>query len=102
MTGATSIAGELAPKRLELLREFLREQAVMAILVNPDNPLSEAELRDAEAASRLQGQRLEVLIASNENDIDAVFAALKTRKIDGLIISVDTFYFGQVRCGSSP
>ena len=97
MTGATSIAGELAPKRMEFLREFLREQAVMAILVNPDNPLGEAERRDAEAASRQQGQRLEVLTASNENEIDAVFAALKPRKIDGLIISVDTFYFGQVR-----
>ena len=97
MTGATSIAGELAPKRLELLREFFREQAVLAILINPDNPLGEAERRDAVAASRQQGQRLEVLTASNENDIDAVFAALKPRKIDGLIISVDTFYFGQVR-----
>ena len=43
MTGATSIAGELAPKRLELLRELLREQAVLAILINPDNPLGEAE-----------------------------------------------------------
>ena len=97
MTGATSIAGELAPKRLELLRELLHEQPVMAILVNPDNPLSEAERKDAEAAARARGQRLEVLTASNENEIDAVFTALKSRKVDGLIISVDTFYFGQVR-----
>src|SRR5262249_13303706 len=41
-TGVTSIAGALAPKRLELMREFLRDNAAIAILINPRNPLSEA------------------------------------------------------------
>jgi putative ABC transport system substrate-binding protein len=97
MTGSTSIAGSLAPKRLELLRQFLRGDDTMAILVNPDNPLSIAERKDAEAASRVLGQRLEVLTATNEIEIDAAFAALKRRQISALIIAVDTFYFGQMR-----
>ena len=97
MTGSTSIAGSLAPKRLELLRQVLRSDDAMAILINPDNPLSIAERKDAEAASRAVGQRLGVLTATSESEIDAAFAVLKQRQIGALIIAVDTFYFGQMR-----
>jgi len=43
MTGVTSIGGSLAPKRLDLMRGFLHDDAVMAILINPSNPLAAAE-----------------------------------------------------------
>jgi putative tryptophan/tyrosine transport system substrate-binding protein len=89
MTGTTSIAGSLAPKRLELMREFLRDDAPIGILINPTNPLSEAERRDAEAASRSIGQRVEVFTA-NQAEIEQAFAAFKQRRISILIISVDT------------
>jgi putative ABC transport system substrate-binding protein len=55
MTGTTSVGGSLAPKRLELMRELLRDDAPIGILINPANPLSEAECQDAEAASRSIG-----------------------------------------------
>jgi putative ABC transport system substrate-binding protein len=97
MTGVTSISGTLAPKRLELVREFLRGDAAIAILINPRNPLSEQERRDAEAASRAIGRRLEVLTASNQAEIDMAFTALKLRKVSVLIIAVDTFYYSQMQ-----
>jgi hypothetical protein len=77
MTGSTSIAGSLAPKLLEVLRELLRGVDIMAILINPDNPLGIAERKDAEAASRTVGQRLEIVTASNATEIEAAFTALK-------------------------
>jgi ABC-type uncharacterized transport system substrate-binding protein len=43
MTGVTSISSTLAPKRLDLMREFLRDDAPIAMLINPHNPISEAE-----------------------------------------------------------
>jgi putative ABC transport system substrate-binding protein len=97
MTGTTSIGGSLAPKRLELMQEFLRDDAPIGILINPTNPLSEAERRDAEAASRSIGQRLEVFTASNQAEIEQAFTAFKQRRISILIISVDTFYYTQMR-----
>jgi len=97
VTGSTSIAVSLAPKRLELLRTFLGNSVVIAILINPDSPASRAERKDAESASRAFGQRLEVLTARNEHEIDAVFAGLKEQHIGALIISVDTFYYSQIR-----
>ena len=97
MTGVTSIAGRLAPKRIELMRELLGPKAVFAALINPDNPLGQAERHDVEKAASALRQRLEIITARNENEIDAAFAGLKARNIAGLIIAVDTFYFGQMR-----
>src|SRR5262245_42002528 len=61
MTGITSIAGALAPKRLDLMREFLRGDSAIALLVNSSNPLARTERKDIEAAAHAIGQRLEVL-----------------------------------------
>jgi putative ABC transport system substrate-binding protein len=97
MTGTTSVAGTLAPKRLELVREFLRDDASIALLINPNNPLSEPERRDAEAASSAIGQRLEVLTASNQSEIDHAFTAISQRKVSVLIIAVDTFFYTQMQ-----
>jgi putative tryptophan/tyrosine transport system substrate-binding protein len=97
MTGVTSLAGSLAPKRLELVREFLRDDAPIAILINPANPLSEAERRDAATAALAIGQRLEVLTASNQAEIDQAFTALKQRRVSVLVIAVDTFYYTQMQ-----
>jgi putative ABC transport system substrate-binding protein len=97
MTGITSIAGALAPKRLDLMREFLRDGAAIAILINPSNPLANAERKDTEAAAHAIGQRLEVLSASNEDEIDQAFASLKQRHVGALIIAADVFYYSQMQ-----
>jgi putative tryptophan/tyrosine transport system substrate-binding protein len=95
ITGSTSIAHSLAPKRLELLRAFVRADAAMALIVNPDT--GEIERRESEAAAVTMSQRLEVLSARNESEIIAAFAAIRQRRIGGLIIASDTFYLGQMR-----
>jgi putative tryptophan/tyrosine transport system substrate-binding protein len=95
ITGSTSIAHSLAPKRLELLRAFVPGDAAMAIMVNPDK--GEIERKESEAAALAMGRRLEVLTARNESEIIAAFAAVRQRRIGGLIIASDTFYLGQMR-----
>jgi putative ABC transport system substrate-binding protein len=97
MTGVTSLTGALAPKRLELLREFLRGDGALAVLINSGNPIGEAERRDAEAAGRAIGLRLEILTASNTGEIDAAFAGLATRRIAALMITSDSLFFTQMQ-----
>ena len=97
VTGISSIAAALAPKRLELVRELPGGDKAAAILINPENPLSNAERRDAEAASGSLGQGLEVLTAGTVNQLEGVFAQLDRRRIGALIVSVDTFFFGQMK-----
>jgi putative ABC transport system substrate-binding protein len=95
ITGATSIGGILAPKRLELIREVVPTAKVIGILINPNNPLSAVQLAEAETAARAIGQSLKVLTASNESEIEAVFASLD-QQVGALMISLDTFYLGQM------
>jgi putative ABC transport system substrate-binding protein len=52
MTGVAALSGELAAKRLELLHELLPTAAVIALLVNPTNPYTEPETREARGATR--------------------------------------------------
>ena len=59
ITGASFLTTAVAGKRLELLRELIPTATVIDYLVNPDNPLGQSEIADAEAAARAQCQRLE-------------------------------------------
>jgi ABC-type uncharacterized transport system substrate-binding protein len=93
ITGTTSLAGELAPKRLELLRELIPTATVIGLLVNPTNPTLMAETtKEAEAAARTLGVELQFLRARTESEFDAVFAGLNQMRVGGLVIAVDSFF----------
>jgi putative ABC transport system substrate-binding protein len=55
LTGFTNFAVELTAKKLELLSELVPQAAVVALLVNPNNPISEGIIRDAQEAARAKG-----------------------------------------------
>jgi putative tryptophan/tyrosine transport system substrate-binding protein len=74
-TGINFLTGELAAKRLELLRELVPGAARVGVLVDPANAaITESTLRDVEAAARAMGLQIEVLRAGTSRDIDAAFA----------------------------
>ena len=52
LTGVTSLANELGPKRLELLHEAAPAATSIALLVNPAEPTAEAQSKDLHAAAR--------------------------------------------------
>jgi putative tryptophan/tyrosine transport system substrate-binding protein len=97
VTGSTSIAGALAPKRLDLARGLLRDDAAPAILINPANHLSSAEQGETEVAARTIGQRLEVFTARDGNEIEQTFTSIKLRRAGALIIATDNFFSAQAR-----
>ena len=86
LTGVTQLGEEEAPKRLELLRELLPTTHVMALLVNPADPLTESQVRVSSAAAKTLGLELHVLSASIERDFDAAFARLMELRAGGLTI----------------
>jgi putative ABC transport system substrate-binding protein len=86
---------ELAAKRLELLHELLRTATVVAMLVNPTNPLTEPESRGVLDAGRSLGLQLHVLNASTESEIDTAFRTLVELRADALVVSVDLFLNNQ-------
>ena len=92
LTGVTSMGGELAPKRLELLHALVPTATRAALLVNPTNPvLAEIQSRDTEVAARTLGLRLHVLYASTDRDLEIAFATLSQVQAEILVIAPDTF-----------
>jgi putative ABC transport system substrate-binding protein len=62
LTGMTNINIEIAPKRLELLHEFVPTATIVGLLVNPINPtLAEPTTRDLQTAARTLGLQLHLL-----------------------------------------
>ena len=95
LTGITIINDELIPKRFELISELVPQARVIALLVNPDNPGSKCIIRDAREAVRTRGLDLEVLKASTESEIDAVFAFFVQSQPSALVVGSDQFVFSR-------
>ena len=95
VTGLTFLTVELAAKKLEVLHELLRASAAVALLVNPNNPLTEPETKLVRDAARSLGLQLHVLDASTEGEIDAAFGKLIELRAGGLLVSVDSFLINQ-------
>jgi putative ABC transport system substrate-binding protein len=53
VTGVSFFSGVLGAKRLELLRQMVPRATIIAMLVNPNTPLTEAERRDVQAAAQV-------------------------------------------------
>ena len=89
VTGISSLNSELAAKRLGLLHELLPDAACFAVLVNPNNPITDRLARDAQAAGSVIGRQIEILAASSSRDIDAAFAGPERKRADALLVSPD-------------
>jgi len=88
LTGATQLNVEVAPKRLELLRELLPTARVIALLINPaDTALSDAQMKEVLAAARAFRLELPVLKADSEQEFEAVFRSLTQLRAEGLVIA---------------
>jgi putative ABC transport system substrate-binding protein len=93
LTGVTGLGVELGPKRLELLHEFVPTANIVALLVNPTNPvLAKASSKELMAAANRLGLELQVLNASTERDFDRIFATLIQLRAGGLVIDGDNLF----------
>ena len=92
VTGINFVTGELAVKRLELLRELLPRAARVAVLVNPANfTQTETTLRDLEPAARAIGSQIQVFKADTNREIDAAFATFARERPDALFVSSSAY-----------
>jgi putative tryptophan/tyrosine transport system substrate-binding protein len=95
LTGVTSLAGELGPKRLELLHELIPAATNIAVLLNPNanprNPIVGIS-SDLQAAAGTLGVQLHVLHASAERDFDTAFATLARLQAGALLISPNLLF----------
>ena len=91
-TGVYFLTTVLEPKRLELMRVLLPHVAVVAALVNPDNPNAENHIKDLQAAARTFGLQLQVLKLREVADFDTAFATLVQQKIGAVLVTSDSLF----------
>jgi len=95
LTGFSNLIGELLPKRLELLSELVPRAGVIALLMNPNQPLAEGIARNVQEAARARGVQLAILKAGTEGEIDAAFASLVELHAGALLVAGDSFFSRQ-------
>jgi len=96
LTGVNFLAGELAAKRLELLREFVPAATRVAVLVNPTNATTaESTLKDVALAARPMGLQIQVLQTSTSREIDAAFDTFVRERPDVLFVNPDPLFLSR-------
>jgi ABC-type uncharacterized transport system substrate-binding protein len=90
-TGITTLAVEVAAKRLSLLRELVPKAISIALLLKPSHPSAKPVTASLQAAARTLGVELDVLEASTDREIEEAYLALKPG--DGLVVATDPFFF---------
>jgi putative ABC transport system substrate-binding protein len=90
-TGVAIFAGELAAKRLELLRELIPGSKTIAVLINEDFGPSARFRTDVEAAARALGVTTPILQASNPGEIETAFDRLAQTRPDALLVGPGPF-----------
>ena len=98
ITGASSFGLNLAPKRVELLHEFIRSGSKLGFLINPsiDPAQNTIEVRDIEAAGHVFGWQLLLYKAATVAEFQPAFEAMVRDRIDALIIATDTFFYSEI------
>jgi len=92
VTGATFLSALLGAKRLGLLRDLVPGADVIALLVNPNTNVGQAQTKDVQEAARALGQSLVVLHGGSDESIDASFAALTQQHVAALMVGADPFF----------
>jgi putative tryptophan/tyrosine transport system substrate-binding protein len=92
ITGTAGLTSELDAKRLELLHQLMPKASVIGVLVNPNRPAYEGELRELQAKAGDMKLKLVVQKAGAEGEIDAAIEALTRQKVGALLVTADPFF----------
>ena len=92
VTGNTVLSPELAPKRLQLIKEILPSAKQTALLWNPDNASNRAILEQLRSAASRQGLMFTAVEARTANDLDGAFAILAGQRPDVVLITNDAVH----------
>jgi putative tryptophan/tyrosine transport system substrate-binding protein len=94
ITGFSTIAVDLAAKRLEMLKEALPNLSRVAILVNPNDPdVSRRSIEETKPAADRLGITLEVIGASDLEQIKRAFSLIADGGFGGVIVVQDGAFF---------
>jgi ABC-type uncharacterized transport system substrate-binding protein len=91
-TGISILTSTLEPKRLGLLHELVSQAATIGVLLNPNFPSFEGQLRDVQEAARAVAVQIHVLRASTDGEIEVAFETVAQERVAALAVAADPFF----------
>jgi len=101
VTGFTSLAVDLSQKQLELLGSVAPRRAVVAVLVNPDNPAHATSLKRLTSAAAKNSSTVVPVEARAGADLAQIVATAARGGANALIVSRDPFFNARQRAIAS-
>jgi putative ABC transport system substrate-binding protein len=86
LTGSVTIGTELAPKRLQLLRDLIPNAAAFGVLV-----ASSSIITDLQAAASTLGRQLVVAKARTDSDLETAFATFSQHRVGAVLVGLGFF-----------
>jgi putative tryptophan/tyrosine transport system substrate-binding protein len=88
VTGVSFVNADLGTKRIGLLHELVPNVAVIAVLVDANNPEGETvAIRDAQEGARAIGWQIVVAKAAVERDLDLAFGTFIQQRVGALLVT---------------
>ena len=97
VTGNTILSPDLAPKRLQLIKEIIPTAKRIALLWNPDNVSNAVILEQLRAAALAQGFSLTAVEARSAGDFESAFATLARERPDAVLLTSDPVHNSQIQ-----
>ena len=85
LTGFTNLTGQLAAKRLQLIKELLPTVTRIGVIGNPGDPSALIQIQDAEAAARELKVQLRVFAVSEAAQLEPAFEAARSWRAQALV-----------------
>jgi putative ABC transport system substrate-binding protein len=92
LTGIANLSVELAPKRLQLVRDLIPNVAVFGVLTDPAFPDTPLIIADLQAGARSLGMQLVIASAGTDSDLEPAFATLSQQRVGAVLVGPSTFY----------
>jgi putative ABC transport system substrate-binding protein len=89
ITGLTTLATELAGKRLEVLKELAPQTHRVVAMLNLATPFADGERRQIERAAKSLGMEPIVLDVRNADGLQRAMEVAAERRVDALLINAD-------------
>jgi putative tryptophan/tyrosine transport system substrate-binding protein len=94
LTGMTILDTALLPKRLELLREVVPNAALIGLLLNPNNPNAESQVKELDTLVRANGLKLKVVTVRKGEQLTPAFESLANDHADAVLAASDALLGG--------
>jgi putative tryptophan/tyrosine transport system substrate-binding protein len=89
ITGFTNLSGQIAAKRLQLLKEVIPTATRIGMIGNPGDPNALIQIQDAEAAARELKVHLRLFMIKEAAELEPAFEAARNWRAQALLRLVD-------------